>query len=137
LALFWPHPRLAALGDPLAVARQRPDATLELADIERHVRAAVSAAAATELGLPRRAREITAADTVFRWLGADLPEGVDAASAVELLSGCHSDTADAAEEGSGTHTGLRVHVDHAVSIATGAREMRSGAEFTATLLDDL
>ncbi|WP_320069070.1 hypothetical protein [Micromonospora sp. RTGN7] len=27
LALFWPHPALATLCDPLALARQRPDET--------------------------------------------------------------------------------------------------------------
>jgi hypothetical protein len=137
LALFWPHPRLATLGDPLAVARQHPDATLDLADIEDQVRAKVSSAAAAELGLPRRAREITAADTVFRWHGADLPAGVDAASAVDLLSGGRSDHADVGEEGADARSGLRVHVDNAMAIVAAARDVRSGAEAPPALLEDL
>lgn len=34
LALFWPHPRLAAVGDPLSVARTCADRLLHRADIE-------------------------------------------------------------------------------------------------------
>jgi hypothetical protein len=54
LALFWPQPRPAELGDPLVAAGQRPDAMLGLTEVERDVRLAVATEAESELRLARR-----------------------------------------------------------------------------------
>jgi Helicase conserved C-terminal domain len=37
LALFWPHPALAALADPIELARERPDQTISVATAEQEV----------------------------------------------------------------------------------------------------
>ncbi|MEU5529304.1 helicase-related protein [Micromonospora chersina] len=101
LALFWPHPALAALCDPLDVARQRPDETPTLAVTEREIRerlhAHVAAWPATTEAGPAEPWEL-----VFRWPGGDA--GVEDAAAA--LGGASSD-----EEGPAT--GLDRHVARA------------------------
>ncbi|MBQ1061980.1 MULTISPECIES: helicase-related protein [Micromonospora] len=80
LALFWPHPALAALCDPLALARQRPDDLALLDDFESEVRDRLRAHATAEegSGLPAPAEPW---ELLFRWPGAD-PAVDDAAAAL-------------------------------------------------------
>lgn len=134
LALFWPHPRLATLGDPLAVARLRPDETLGLPEVERHVRAALATAAVSDLRLPRHAGGESASDAVFRWVGAGPPAELDMASVVEFMSGTRGGEEP---EGSDTTSRLRLHVENAVRIAVSASERRHGSQCPPELLDDL
>lgn len=52
LALFWPHPALAGLGDPLAVARTGPERRMPLSDVEGSVRRNLSEAIPRAFGSP-------------------------------------------------------------------------------------
>jgi hypothetical protein len=134
LALFWPHPRLADLGDPLAVARRRPDEMLGLREIEQHVRTVLATAAASDLRLPRHASGESASDALFRWVGAGPPSELNMASVVDLMSGSRgSEEPDRSE----TTSRLRLHVENAVQIALGAAERRHGSECPPEVLDDL
>ncbi|MDZ5446070.1 helicase-related protein [Micromonospora sp. 4G57] len=122
LALFWPHPALAALCDPLALARQRPDETAPLDEFEREVRERLRArtsgdAAPTELS-PAEPWEL-----VFQWPDAD-PGVEDAAAAL----GTSAD-----EEGAAT--GLDRHVARARELASQARYPT--AEHLDRLLDSV
>ncbi|MBO4140359.1 hypothetical protein J5U46_09415 [Micromonospora tulbaghiae] len=108
LALFWPHPGLAALCDPLALARQRPDETAPLDVAEREVRERLCARASADTA----ATEASPAEPwelVFRWPGAD-PDLDDAAAALGT----------SADE-DGTATGLDRHVARARELASDAR----------------
>jgi hypothetical protein len=121
LALFWPHPRLAALGDPLAAARRRPESVMPLAEVEADVRDELMRAAAFELSLPRQAREASAWEAVFRWSGAGPSPELGDLAVVDALSG--SRTSDEVEE-TETSTGLGRHVDVArteIASADGRR----------------
>ncbi|RQW99843.1 helicase C-terminal domain-containing protein [Micromonospora inaquosa] len=122
LALFWPHPALAASCDPLVLARQRPDETAPIDVFEREIREQLLARASVETettdGSPAEPWEL-----VFRWPGAD-PGNEDAAAAL----GTSGD-----EEGAAT--GLDRHVAR-------ARELASHADYPAVshldgLLDSL
>ncbi|MFC4110818.1 helicase-related protein [Micromonospora zhanjiangensis] len=108
LALFWPHPALAALCDPLALARQRPDETAPLDVAEREVRerlcARTSADTAATVASPAEPWEL-----LFRWPGAD--PGLDDAAAALGTSA----------EDDGTATGLDRHVERARELASDAR----------------
>ncbi|WP_030487910.1 C-terminal helicase domain-containing protein [Micromonospora chokoriensis] len=70
LALFWPHPALAELCDPLALARQRPDDIASLdafeQDIQELLRAHTSAGASSDAAGPAEPWEL-----IFQWPGAD------------------------------------------------------------------
>ncbi|MEU5786807.1 helicase-related protein [Micromonospora purpureochromogenes] len=107
LALFWPHPTLAALCDPLALARQRPDETALLEVLEREVRERLLGHASAERADPGSS---TAEpwELVFRWPGAD-PSIEDAAAAL----GTSADEDGAA-------TGLDRHVARARELASQA-----------------
>lgn len=112
LALFWPHPALAALCDPQDLTRQRPDETAPLDVFEHEVRERLRAHTSVELALttPRPAEPW---ELVFRWPGAD-PGIEDAAAAL----GTSADEDRAA-------TGLDRHVAR-------ARELASHASYPTT-----
>jgi hypothetical protein len=98
LALFWPHPGLAALGDPLELARQRPDDMLALDALQDTVRQRLL----TQLpdNFTGQAQpEVWRA--VFRWPGADV--GAE-----------HPAAAFNASDEDDTAAGLARHVDHAL-----------------------
>ncbi|MEW2384033.1 helicase-related protein [Micromonospora sp. NPDC047707] len=107
LALFWPHPALAALCDPLALARQRPDETVPLDVFEREIRERLRAHAATEVA-PTAANPAEPWELIFRWPGAD-PGVEDAAGAL-----------GASADGEGPVTGLDRHVALARELASQA-----------------
>ncbi|MGW0503826.1 C-terminal helicase domain-containing protein [Micromonospora sp. NPDC003241] len=108
LALFWPHPALAALCDPLALARRRPDETAPLAVFEREVRERLLAHASTDTAVAE-ASPAEPWELIFRWPGAD-PGPDDAAAALGT----------SADERT-TATGLDRHVERARELASNAR----------------
>ena len=117
LALFWPHPALAALGDPLAVARSRPDDLLPREDVEEVVRRQLTAEA-LQHGTEPDERDAAAWTGVFGWPGA-IPElGAD-----ELLIALSGGSTDAEQDvdrpAAEGHAGLAAHVD--LALATAAR----------------
>jgi hypothetical protein len=83
LALFWPHPELAKLSDPLAVARSRPDHVFARAELETAVRDLLEQPAVVDQAT---GQDSTAAwQRFFGWPGA-LPDGVGD-RLVDLLGG--------------------------------------------------
>ncbi|MDK3256601.1 helicase-related protein [Blastococcus capsensis] len=117
LALFWPHPVIADLGDPLAVARSRPDETLRREDIEEVVRRRVMAQVPAEQPqVPER--DAPAWTGVFGWPGAVPGMGRD--DLLIALSGGSPETQqDPDRPAAEGHAGLAAHVD--VALATAAR----------------
>ncbi|GAB3171882.1 helicase-like protein [Micromonospora palomenae] len=113
LALFWPHPALAALCDPLALARQRPDETAPLDEFEREVRERLRARTSGDAA-PAEPSPAEPWELVFQWPGAD-PGVEDAAAAL----GTSAD-----EEGAAT--GLDRHVARARELASQARYPTTG-----------
>ncbi|WP_328423962.1 helicase-related protein [Micromonospora sp. NBC_00389] len=113
LALFWPHPTLAALCDPLALARQRPDETAPLEVLEREGRERLLDHASTERADPGSG---TAEpwELVFRWPGAD-PSIEDAAA-----------TLGTSADDDGAATGLDRHVARARELASQAAYPTAG-----------
>jgi hypothetical protein len=103
LALFWPHPALAMLCDPLALARRRPDEIAPLDVFEREVRERLRAHASAEA--PTTANPGEPWELVFRWPGAD-PGVEDAAAAL-----------GSSADGEGPATGLDRHVARARELA--------------------
>ncbi|MEV4659396.1 helicase-related protein [Micromonospora sp. NPDC049301] len=113
LALFWPHPTLAALCDPLALARQRPDETAPLTVLEREVRERMLDHASADRADPGSG---TAEpwELVFRWPGAD-PSIEDAAA-----------TLGTSGDDDGAATGLDRHVARARELASQAAYPTAG-----------
>ncbi|MGQ5263630.1 helicase-related protein [Micromonospora sp. ZYX-F-536] len=113
LALFWPHPTLAALCDPLALARRRPDETAPLEVLEREVRERLLDHASTERADPGSG---TAEpwELAFRWPGAD-PSIEDAAA-----------TLGTSADDDGAATGLDRHVARARELASQAAYPTAG-----------
>lgn len=102
LALFWPHPGLAELCDPLEAARWQPDQVPDLSAVE------AAFAQRVRLGAPRgdRGGEAQAWESVFGWPGA-VPHGLTTASAGSALGKVD-------KEESETPTGLERHVAQAI-----------------------
>ena len=75
LALFWPHPRLAAACDPLAIARRRPEELVALATVHDEVRDALVRATPHHLWAAQHAGEVTAWEALFGWPQAEGTHG--------------------------------------------------------------
>lgn len=133
LALFWPHPALAALGDPLAVARSRPEETLPREDIERVVRTQLTAEA-QQHGAEPTERDAAAWTSVFGWPGAAPEMGAD-----ELLIALSGGSTDAEQDvdrpAAEGHAGLAAHVDLALATAARSTAPRLGSNDEA--LEDI
>jgi hypothetical protein len=116
LALFWPHPGLAAACDPLEFARTQPDEQLPHPTVlELGRRALLREAGQHERSSGRQAGDVQAWEAVFQWPGA-LPAGnFDIHLATESLSGQVAD-----EDSTSGHSGLRMHVANAVHAASWA-----------------
>ncbi|WP_344677068.1 helicase-related protein [Tessaracoccus defluvii] len=97
LALFWPHPELARLGDPLAAAR-RAGRAVSRPELLRHTQAA----------LPNGPRTTRPWDAFFSVPGL-VPEGVNPLDAV---------TAVTADDGDTASLGLRAHVERAAAASS-------------------
>ncbi|QSB16831.1 hypothetical protein JQS43_11400 [Natronosporangium hydrolyticum] len=104
LALFWPHPGLAALCDPLVLAQRRPDEIASLDVLEREVQERLRGYASVE-SEPTRPGPAEPWELVFRWPGAD-PDVADAAALLGTSAGDDE-----------TATGLDRHVARARQIA--------------------
>jgi hypothetical protein len=102
LALFWPHPTLAELCDPLEAARWQPDRVPSLASVEAAFTERIRATAPPGVG----GGEAQAWEAVFGWPGA-VPGGLTTASASSSLSKVSKEEGEAP-------TGLQRHVAHAV-----------------------
>ena len=132
LALFWPHPVLAGLADPLRLARARPD---------RASTAAVVIQRVVERLAPQLSRMSggTAGDgahwsALLAWPGA-LPELlVRPAQIAEALAGEEAPDSDKAEAAARSR-GLQAHVSLAVETINGPQPSVSGDsdEFLSTL----
>lgn len=130
LALFWPHPRLAAACDPLATAQRHSEALPPLSDVHDAVRATIIEKAPEELRTAEHVGETHAWEALFRWPGALPPGGLTAVDLTDALTGRGGDEQDTA----GT-SGLRRHVELAVSVAAESR--RSAARAPGDVADDL
>lgn len=110
LALFWPHPELARLADPLAVARGRAPELLEREQLEADIRQALEAQVE-----PAAVRGTAAWDSYFRWPGAS-PDDMDVDMLLDL-SGLSDD--DRPEEAGSTDPadGYAAHVELALEVA--------------------
>jgi hypothetical protein len=122
LALFWPHPGLAASCDPLELARRHPDEVLSIEALEGTVRERLLGQLPADFADPAHTGQTEAWQAVFRWPGADA--GVnDPATAFS--------TSDADD----ITTGLARHIDHArETIADNHRPVTSAPK---EIIDDL
>ena len=124
LALFWPHPVLAALADPLQLARTRPNQAITVAAAEREVARRLSPI------LPRGG-VVPAGDgahwrAVLAWPGA-LPELlVNPAQVAEAMAS--EEAADAADmDQSAAHSrGLHAHISLALDTINGPLQSAVG-----------
>jgi hypothetical protein len=114
LALFWPHPELARLGDPLTVARSSPGEPLSRAQLETAVRDALERPGGDE-DRPEPDGDTTPWSRFLSWPGA-LPDDVGddllsllAGGSGEATHGAHQDDAE-------VRAGLSAHVDQALRV---------------------
>jgi len=128
LALFWPHPGLAQLCDPLQAAKTEPDRTLPRSNIEADLRGRIVASAPRDLRSPGHSGEAFAWEAFLRWPGGGLPPGLQTDVAAAALAG-HSGE----EEESGT--GIVTHVDEAADVALEG--FRPVSTDPATFAEDL
>ncbi|MGY1709112.1 helicase-related protein [Geodermatophilus sp. SYSU D00758] len=124
LALFWPHPALAQLGDPLAIARSRPDDVLRRADVEDAARRRLLAQA-RDGGVEAVERETAAWTSVFSWPGA-VPSIADDELLTALAAGSPDGQDDGERSAADGHTGLAAHVELALATAARATGPRVG-----------
>lgn len=118
LALFWPHPALAELADPLAHARQRPDQLLELADIDAATRRAI-----TTRATPRTtdtAAERGAWAAFLRWPGGQPPGGIEPSRALSALTGAAANAETNEDDHADGGTRLQQHIALALDTLTTA-----------------
>jgi len=128
LALFWPHPTLARLADPLGVARTAPDQLMPVSHIEESVRERLADVVPAEFSSSAHAGEVQPWSGVFRWPGAVPDPNLE--SVVAALTG-H------APEGQtdATETGLELHVSQAFEVA--AADAWPVATSPEQVLDDI
>ncbi|MEV6373565.1 DEAD/DEAH box helicase [Micromonospora musae] len=130
LALFWPHPVLAAACDPLTAARRAPDRLPDLPGIESECRQRLLAEAPDTFHVAGHAGEPQPWRAVLGWPGAD--PGVSLGPAVEAA------TTGADPEGdvdSDLQTGLARHFQEALAVAAAFGEPISASPDAA--VDDL
>nr|BFE56491.1 helicase [Dactylosporangium thailandense] len=120
LALFWPHPGLAAACDPLDAARRDPDQVPDLAEVETACRQRLLADAPAAFRTAEATGEPQPWRAVLRWPGADA--GLSAEDAAHAL---------AADE---AHAGLAHHVEEALAAAAATDPVCATPE---TAVDDL
>jgi hypothetical protein len=100
LALFWPHPGLARIGDPLLVASAGPTRLTSAAKAEASIRSAIGSRGATS-DQPWQA--------LLRQPNS-LPEGVDEISATASLGARGISRVDEDEDEASVSRGLEAHV---------------------------
>ncbi|MGW5364468.1 DEAD/DEAH box helicase [Actinopolymorpha pittospori] len=120
LALFWPHPVLAALCDPLTLARARADRVPNQVEIEDAARNQILQAAGSRPGA--RDGDVPVWSAFFRWPGAALPEDLSVSDAVAALSGQSEEDAD------GEPTRLERHVDLAMETTASDERIYGGVD---------
>jgi hypothetical protein len=121
VALFWPHPGLAAACDPLAAARRDPDRLPDLAAIESDCRQRLLAEAPDTFRIAGHAGEPQPWRTVLGWPGAD--PGVSLDAAVEAAtSGTDSERETEHDAEKDAHTGLVRHLQEALAVAAADAE---------------
>ena len=133
LALFWPHPALAQLGDPLAAARAEPDQLPQLADVESAIRAVLLRQLPADLTSPEFTGEVQPWNAVFRWPGAVPEVGFTREMSAAGLGG-HYDP-DAPDVGEPAETGLERHVANAFGLIDGGG--MPAAKTAEDVIDDL
>ncbi|WP_460683293.1 helicase-related protein [Modestobacter lapidis] len=116
LALFWPHPELARLGDPLTVARSRPGELLTRAQFETAVRDGLERPEEGEDGLEPNG-DTAAWSRFFGWPGA-LPDGVGGGLLSLLAGGPGESAPDAPQDEADVRAGLSAHVEQALRVIT-------------------
>ena len=105
LSLFWPHPELASIGDPLAAAR-RARRRVHADELLESIRSALGTSAETE----------HASDAFFAYPGA-LPEALLSQSPEEILDELQHSHDDGVPHALGAR-GFAVHVKEAHAIAS-------------------
>ena len=132
LALFWPHPQLADLADPLQLARAQPDRnSTAAAAIQGVVRRLAPLSPPTSGGAAGDGAQWRA---MLTWPGA-LPELlVMQVQIAEALAGDEASDSDKAEAAARSR-GLQAHVNLAVETINGSRSLIAGDrdEFLSTL----
>ncbi|MER5337830.1 helicase-related protein [Micromonospora sp. NPDC002717] len=129
LALFWPHPVLAAACDPLAAARREPEQLLDLAAIESGLRQRLLADAPDSFRASAHTGEPQPWRAVLQWPGAD--PGISLKAAVEAATSAADPASDGGQD---QHTGLVRHVQEALAVAAGDEPVCASPE---TVVDDL
>jgi hypothetical protein len=115
LILFWPHPELAGLADPLRLARSTPDGILSQTQAERHMAELLNRRLdPSNIGPAGDGMEWRA---VLSWPGA-IPTDLPASRIIEILGTAATDEADS-EPVANTPRGVQAHVRLAFEAARG------------------
>jgi hypothetical protein len=115
LALFWPHPDLAGLADPLRLARSTPDRMLPASEAQRQVvRLLAAQLPPSNIGPAGEGLEWRA---VLSWPGA-LPAGLSPGRVTEIVRAA-DDTDESGETAAGSSRGIQAHVQAAFETAGG------------------
>jgi hypothetical protein len=131
LALFWPHPQLAQLADPLTLARATPEKVAKLSSLQATLRATLTKQLPAGLHNKQHAGESTPWSALLQWPGGLPPVFAnDRHSLVNALSGSADDHTD-----SDGMKGLTAHVD--LALGTMGAEPAPAAKTAAKLISDL
>ncbi|QGN49837.1 helicase [Micromonospora sp. WMMC415] len=130
VALFWPHPVLAAASDPLTAARRDPDRPPDLAAIESECRQRLLAEAPNTFRAAGHAGEPQPWRAVLGWPGAN--PGVFLDTAVEAAT-TGADPGNDADKDS--YSGLVRHFQEALAAASAGGEPISASP--DAVVDDL
>lgn len=117
LALFWPNPSLAELGDPLAIARSRPNNVPQRADVEDIARQRLLGQV-RDSGVEATERETAAWTSFFSWPGA-VPSIPGYALLTALSGGAPEGQEDIERPATEGRAGLSSHIE--LALATAAR----------------
>lgn len=128
VALFWPHPALAAACDPLTAARNDPAHLANLSTIEADCRERLIARAPATFYDSRHAGEPQPWRAVLSWPGANPGVALD-----EAVAAATSDT-DAPNAEDDVSTGLLQHFQEAFAVGAGTESVSAKPEAVA---DDL